>query len=127
MAYLRLMNQKRTLILGATTKPAKYAFTAASMLTEKGHEIVPVGVRKGEVMGQQIITHRDIQPEIDTITLYINPQRQVEWYDYILQTAPKRIIFNPGTENPELANLAQDRGIEVRYACTLVMLTLGDY
>ena len=118
---------KTTLILGASTNPNRYAYLAAHDLLKNGYEIVPVGIKKGEVFGHSIINTKAIQDGIDTITLYIGPQHQAEWYDYILKTGPKRIIFNPGTENSELANVAKNQGIEVEMACTLVMLSVGCY
>ena len=118
---------KRTLILGATTNPSRYAYRAANDLTENGHEIIPVGIKKGSVFGEEIINTKELQPDIDTITLYIGVRHQSEWYDYILDTKPNRIIFNPGTENPELAQLAEHQGVEVEFACTLVMLSVGSY
>lgn len=118
---------KKTLILGATTNPARIAYDAAFRLKNAGHEIIPVGIRKGEVAGEAIVNSREIQEDIDTLTLYIGPKNQPDWYEYILNTQPKRIIFNPGTENAELAKMAQDKGIEVDYACTLVLLGTGQY
>jgi len=120
-------NSKKTLILGASTNPERYAYRAAQELTANGYEIVPVGIRSGEVFGKSIITDKSIQPDIDTITLYLGVQHQSDWYDYILDTKPERIIFNPGTENAELSQLAEHQGIEVEFACTLVMLSVGNY
>jgi predicted CoA-binding protein len=118
---------KKTLILGASTNPERYSYIAAHRLTEKQHDIVPVGIKKGEVAGKQIINNKTIQEGIDTITLYLSPENQVEWYDYILKTKPKRIIFNPGTENDDLIAKAKNNGIEPIEACTLVMLSVGNY
>lgn len=118
---------KKTLILGATNNTDRYAFRAAKRLTEEGHEFVPVGVRKGEVLGKEIINGKEKQEDIDTVTLYVSPKNQLDWYDYILETKPKRIIFNPGTENPELQQKADEKGIETLYACTLVMLNTNQY
>ena len=115
---------KRTVIVGATTDASRYAYLAARMLTEYEHEIIPIGIKKGEVFGKQILNIYD-KPEIadvDTVTLYIGPQRQPEWYQYLLSLKPKRILFNPGTENPEFEKMAEDAGIEVVEGCTLVML-----
>ncbi|WP_375561465.1 CoA-binding protein [Bernardetia sp. OM2101] len=126
------MQSKKTLILGATPNPTRYAYLAAERLTNKNHEIVPVGIKQGEVFGSQI-EHKTqnndltIHNDIDTITLYVGLKNQPEWYDYILKTKPKRIIFNPGTENPELMKMAREQGIEVEIACTLVMLGSGQY
>ncbi len=118
---------KKTLILGASTNTSRYAYIAANDLTKHKHEIVPVGIKKGRVAGVEIINHKEIIEGIDTITLYIGPSRQAEWYSYIIDTKPKRLIFNPGTENSELADLATKNGIAVEQACTLVMLAIGAY
>lgn len=120
---------KKTVIIGATTDRSRYAYLAASMLTQYRHEIVPIGIKKGEVFGNEILDIHN-KPEIkdvDTITLYIGPQRQPEWYDYLISLKPKRIIFNPGTENEELEKLAEKNNIEVIYGCTLVMLRSHQY
>src|SRR5688572_16740314 len=115
---------KKTVIVGATDNRSRYAFLAASMLQEYNHEIVPLGIKTGNVVGTQILDIRTkpMIEDVDTITLYIGPPRQPEWYDYLLSLKPKRIIFNPGTENPEFEKLAEDKGIETLEACTLVML-----
>lgn len=120
---------KKTVIIGATTNPSRYAFLAAGMLADYGHEIVPVGIKEGVVEGKEILSIRDKPQidEVDTITLYIGPAHQIEWYDYFLSLKPKRIIFNPGTENPDLELLANKSGIETIEGCTLVMLRTGQY
>jgi predicted CoA-binding protein len=93
----------------------------------RGHTIVNVGLKKGEVAGVPIEKPETIHHDIDTLTLYVGPQHQPELYNYILDTHPKRIIFNPGTENSELRRMANEKGIETEYACTLVLLSIGDY
>lgn len=120
---------KKTVIVGASPNPARYSYLAAGMLSEHGHEIVPVGIRRGEVAGKQILNIREKPAiaDVDTVTLYIGPQRQPEWYDYILSLKPKRVIFNPGTENDEFINMVNDHGIEALEACTLVMLRSRQY
>ncbi|WP_245970377.1 CoA-binding protein [Pseudochryseolinea flava] len=123
------MSTKKTAIIGATDNPSRYAYLAANMLKQYQHPIVPLGINKGEVAGTKILDLRE-KPQVsdlDTITLYIGPQRQPEWYDYIIGLKPKRIIFNPGTENPELENLAKQNGIETWEACTLVLLRSNQY
>ena len=118
---------KKTAVIGATPNPARYANIASEMLDEYNHEVVPIGIKKGEVVGKNILDIRE-HPElddIDTITMYIGPQHQPEWYDYILSLKPKRIIFNPGTENKEFELMAISKGIETTNACTLVMLRVG--
>ncbi len=120
-------DNKKTIIIGATPDPSRFAYRAAHMLTNYGHPVVPIGLKKGQVAGEEIqdIRKEPKVDEVDTITLYVNPTNQQPWYDYLLQLAPNRIIFNPGTENPELARKAKDQGIEVVNHCTLVMLQSG--
>lgn len=120
---------KKTVIIGATPNPGRYAFLAAQMLKEYHHEIVPVSIKTGEVLGTEILDLRKKPPidNVDTVTLYIGPQNQPEWYDYILSLKPKRIIFNPGTENPEFEKMAEAKKIETVEGCTLVMLRSYQY
>jgi predicted CoA-binding protein len=118
---------KKTLILGATPNADRYAYRAAHMLTAKGHPIVNVGIKQGEVAGVKIEKPNTPYQDIDTITLYIGPDLQVGYYDYILETKPKRVIFNPGTENYEFEKMLDLHGIEALEACTLVLLSTGQY
>jgi predicted CoA-binding protein len=119
---------KRTLILGASPNPERYSNKATLRLLENGHEVFPVGLRKGKIGGHNILTNTSVIENIDTLTLYVGPQNQPEYYDYILnQIKPKRLIFNPGTENEELIALAKENNIETEVACTLVLLSIGNY
>ncbi|MBK8966365.1 MAG: CoA-binding protein [Saprospiraceae bacterium] len=118
---------KKTLVLGATPNPARYAYLAVHSLMRHGHTVVPVGTRKGSVAGLPILQDQPEVLDIDTITLYIGPQHQPPYYDYLLGLNPRRIIFNPGTENPQLMALAEANGIETVEGCTLVMLSIGNY
>jgi predicted CoA-binding protein len=115
---------KKTVLVGATPNQTRYAYLAATMLAEYDHETVLLGIKKGEIDGNKILDIREKPAiaDVDTITLYIGPHRQSEWYDYLLGLKPKRIIFNPGTENNEFETLAKKQGIETLGACTLVML-----
>lgn len=117
------------MIIGATPDPSRYAYLAAQMLTSYGHEIVPLSIKTGTVSGVEIldIRQRPVVEGVDTVTLYIGPQRQPEWYDYILSLKPKRIIFNPGTENEEFEKMAEAQAIEATEACTLVLLRSRQY
>lgn len=119
----------KTVIIGATPNPSRYAFLAAKMLTSYNHEIVPVGIKDGAVLGIDIldIFEKPKVEDVHTVTLYIGPQRQPEHYEYILGLKPRRIIFNPGTENTEFEKMAEARGVETLQACTLVMLRSGQY
>jgi predicted CoA-binding protein len=118
---------KHTLIIGATPNPTRYAYRAAQMLKSKGHSIVNVGIKAGEVAGVTIEKPGSIHTDVHTITLYIGPAIQDDYFDYIIKTNPKRVIFNPGTENEELETLLRENGIEPVEACTLVMLATGQY
>lgn len=122
-----IMASKKTLIIGASANPARYANIAANRLVSAGHEIVNIGVSRGEAAGTPIHRAGETEENVDTITLYIGPHRQPEYYGYILKTKPRRIIFNPGTENTELRTLAEESGIEATEACTLVMLSTGEF
>ncbi len=124
---MKTMKNKKTVVLGATTKPEKYAFLAITKLVEKGHSVLAIGQNTGEVAGVKIYTKNIPLKNIDTVTLYLNPARQREYYNYIIETKPKRVIFNPGTENPEFYQLLQGNGIKVEVACTLVLLATNQY
>ncbi|GJM33020.1 MAG: CoA-binding protein [Saprospiraceae bacterium] len=117
----------KTLVLGASPNPSRFSYLAVKRLLAAGEETIALGIRDGNIDGVDIQKGKPMLKEIDTITLYLGPDRQPEYYDYILNLHPRRIIFNPGTENPELAKLARDQGIITEIACTLVMLASGMY
>lgn len=118
---------KRTLVLGASEKPDRYSNKAIARLVEHNHPVIAIGNRAGSTHGVKIELKHPVSEEIDTVTLYLNPNNQKAYYDYILGLKPKRIIFNPGTENPELVELATAAGIECTEACTLVLLGTNQY
>jgi len=122
-----MTKNKKTLIIGATTKPEKAAFKAIEMLVAKGHSVLALGQNAGEVSGIKISTKAVPVTKIDTISLYINPTRQRDYYNYIVEAKPKRVLFNPGTENPEFYQLLELNNIKFEAACTLVLLTLNKY
>src|SRR6218665_1631889 len=117
------MKNKKTLVLGASTKPERYAFKAINMLTEKGHTVLAIGQKGGEVAGVKIHTKTIPVKNIDTVTLYLNPARQRDYYNYIIEAQPKRVVFNPGSENPEFYQLLELNNIKAEVACTLVLMT----
>lgn len=121
------MKNKKTLVLGASAKPDRYAYKAITMLVEKGHSVLAIGQNTGEVAGIKIRTKAIPLANIDTISLYLNPARQRDYYNYIVEAKPKRVLFNPGTENPELYQLLQLNSIKVEIACTLVLLSTNQY
>lgn len=118
---------KKTLIIGASTNPQRYSFLAATRLINYGYSIVMLGLKEGVVAGNKIQTGRPILNDIDTVTLYIGPGHQPEWYEYVINLKPKRVIFNPGTENEEFEQLLKKEGIETLEACTLVLISIGAY
>jgi predicted CoA-binding protein len=122
-----MSDKKLTVVLGASPNPNRYSYMAVNRLTAKGHPVVAIGKRDAQINDIPITKDHPVPEEVDTVTLYMNPQLQRDYYDYILQLQPKRIIFNPGTENDELADLASSKGIEPVEACTLVMLSTGQY
>ncbi|MCC6372485.1 MAG: CoA-binding protein [Bacteroidia bacterium] len=118
---------KATAIIGASSNPERYSYMATTRLKSKGHPVFPVGIKEGKIDQETILTDKPQLNDIHTVTMYIGPQNQPEWMDYILGLKPQRIIFNPGTENPEFYKKAGDQGIECIEACTLVMLGIGNY
>jgi predicted CoA-binding protein len=116
-----------TLVLGASPNPDRYSFLATNLLHEKKYQVYPFGIKKGQIGVLEILQEWPMAGTIDTVTLYVGPAGQEAYYDAILSLAPRRIIFNPGTENPDLQALAASKGIETMEACTLVMLKTGQY
>ncbi|MBL0342824.1 MAG: CoA-binding protein [Bacteroidetes bacterium] len=118
---------KKTVVLGASENPTRYSFLATIKLLQKGIEVVPIGLRKGSIQGIEILTGQPKIENVHTVTLYLRAELQQPLYNYLISLHPSRIIFNPGTENTELERLAQQNGIETTNACTIVMLSIGDY
>ena len=126
-AFFVMAEQKKTVVLGASPNPSRYSHMAVKRLASHNHPVVAIGKRAGDVNGVEIKTDHLPVDGVHTVTLYLNPQNQREYYDYILSLQPRRIIFNPGTENSELEKQAQQNGIETVEGCTLVMLGVGTY
>ncbi|WP_276391650.1 CoA-binding protein [Eudoraea chungangensis] len=118
---------KKTLVIGASLNPSRYSNIAVRRLRDKQIETNAFGLKKGSIAGVEVQDRLDVFSDINTITLYLGPSRQVQYYDQILKLSPKRVIFNPGSENPELFTLLEEEGIEVEVACTLVLLATGQY
>ena len=121
------MATKKTLVIGASENPARYSNLAVKKLIAYNHPVVALGNKSGNIGNQIIETEKKAFTGIDTVTLYLNPLRQQGYYDYILSLNPKRIIFNPGAENEAFEALAQQKGITTQAACTLVLLSTGQY
>jgi predicted CoA-binding protein len=118
---------KKTLVFGASTKPSRYSYITIQRLVEAKHKTLAFGVKEGSVSGVPIRTSTRDFKDVDTITLYLNPSRQKEYYESIIALKPRRVIFNPGTENPEFYPLLKKNGIIPEVACTLVLLATDQY
>lgn len=117
----------KTLVLGASLREDRYSNMAVRRLKKAGESVVAFGLKKGTVAGVEIDTELQPYGQVDTVTLYINPERQKPYYDYMISLHPQRVIFNPGTENPELYRLLEKAGITVEVSCTLAMLATQQY
>lgn len=119
--------KKKTLVIGASLNPSRYSHLAINRLVRSEQPTVAIGLKKGSVNGVTIETEKLPFEDIDTVTLYLNAKRQAEYYDYILSLKPKRVIFNPGTENPEFYQILRENNIEFENSCTLVLLSSQQY
>jgi predicted CoA-binding protein len=119
--------EHKTLVLGASENPVRYSYLATNKLLAYGHPVVAIGKSKGNIQDVEIQTGQPEIEGIDTVTLYLNPANQKPYYDYIVSLKPRRVIFNPGTENDELERKLMQHGINPMEACTLVMLSTGQY
>ena len=121
-----MSKSKKTVVIGASDNPSRYAFVATNRLKQAGHEVVPVGMRTGKIGDVEILKGFPEIKDVDTVTLYVGPKHQDYWKDYIYSLNPKRVIFNPGTES-EFEQELEEKGIQTTEACTLVLLSIGDY
>ncbi len=117
----------KTLVIGASTKPERYAYQAIERLKAKQHEVIALGIKAGQVHGETIHTQQQAWPAIDTVSLYIGPAHQTNYIDYIMDLHPRRVLFNPGTENPDFEAQLINAGILAERACTLVLLATNQY
>jgi predicted CoA-binding protein len=122
-----MKDQKKTLVLGASDNPSRYSYLAIQRLRKHGHPVIGIGKKYSKVADVNITSEPEPINGVDTVTLYLNPQHQQQYYDYILSLKPKRIIFNPGAENEQLVALARKNNIQPIEACTLVLLATGQY
>ena len=120
---------KKTVVIGASPKSSRYSNLVCHMLHNAGIEFVPVGIKNGEILEKSIknINDNPVIENVHTVTIYLSPKNQKNWYGYILSLNPKRLIFNPGAENTELGGLAKNQGVEVEYACNLVLIQTGQF
>ncbi|MBA6155255.1 CoA-binding protein [Tenacibaculum sp. S7007] len=119
--------KKTTLVVGASLNPTRYSNIAIKRLIDRNINTKAIGLRKGNIHTVTVETEKILFEGIDTVTLYLNPKRQEEYYNYILELSPRRVIFNPGTENFEFIKLLKEKGVESEIACTLVLLSTNQY
>lgn len=117
----------KTLLIGASSNPERYANMALKSLLKHGHQVVAIGVKKEVIEGVTVETEKIPFEAVHTVTLYLNPKRQQEYYDYVISLKPERVIFNPGTENPTFYGMLTENGITYEEACTLVLLTTNQF
>jgi predicted CoA-binding protein len=118
---------KTTLLIGASTKPQRYAFKAITELRAHDHRVYALAIKEGKVEDVEFQTTKAAFEDVDTVTLYVGPQHQADYMDYVISLKPKRVIFNPGTENPEFQEKLEAEGITPVEACTLVLLKTNQY
>ena len=118
---------KKTVVIGASPDPTRFSYKAVKKLSEYGHPVVAIGIREGEIEGIKIINDKPNLQEVHTVTMYLSESNQNDYFDYIINLKPRRVIFNPGSENDEFAKKLQQKGIEVDENCTLVMLSTENY
>lgn len=121
------MDKKKTIVLGASPNSTRFSNITVKSLIRHSIEVIPIGIKHGEILGVEIQVSKQIYNDIHTITVYLNEENQLEYYDYILETSPVRLIFNPGAENADLEMLAKEHNIQVLNACTSVMINNGTY
>ena len=119
--------KKKTVVLGASQNEERYSNMAVKKLVAHKHPVTAIGNKVGIINDTKIIKDHPLISDVDTVTLYLNPENQKPYYDYILSLHPKRIIFNPGTENEDLEKIANEKGIKTMEACTLVLLSTNQY
>ena len=122
-----MWKNKPTVVIGASSNTDRYSYKATDSLQKHQHTVYPIGIKSGKINDLDIIIDKPPLENIDTVTLYVGPDNQKDWMDYIFSLNPKRIIFNPGTENSEFEKLATSKGIEATEACTLVLLSINQY
>ena len=118
---------KTTVVIGASENPERYSNRVTRMLHHQKIPVAAIGLKEGEIDGVKIQTGFPKIEDVDTVTLYVGPAHQMQYYDYVIRLNPERVIFNPGTENPDFEEKVRSAGIEVLEACTLTMLTVGTY
>lgn len=118
---------KKTLVIGASENPERYSYKAIHKLVDYNHETLGLGLREGQTAGVKFHTSQENIENLDTVSLYVSAKNQTSYKDYIIALKPNRVIFNPGTENPDFYPALEKAGIEVTEACTLVMLSVGNY
>jgi predicted CoA-binding protein len=118
---------KKTAVIGASSNPLRYSYKAIQALRKSGIDCLAIGLKPGLIEGIPIQQQPSEQSDIDTVSLYVGAKNQAAWRETIMKIHPARVIFNPGTENPEFEADLIRHGISVEHACTLVLLATGQY
>jgi predicted CoA-binding protein len=124
---MKNLSPKKTVVIGASPEESRYSFQAVTQLRRHGHPVVAIGKRPGTIADVEILPTLSLDQKVDTVTLYVNPAHQEDYQDLILKLQPKRVIFNPGTENFDFESRLAKNGIEATQACTLVLLSTNQY
>jgi predicted CoA-binding protein len=122
-----LSESKKTVVLGASPNPVRFSHKAVKSLLRNEQEVVAVGFKKGLIVEEEILVGKPEIENVHTVSIYIGSSRQADYYDYIISLKPKRVIFNPGTVNPEFMGRLKREGIEPVAECMLVLLNDGEY
>lgn len=112
----------KTLVIGASTNPDRYSNIAMNMLHDYNHEVLALGRKEADTSIAPIDAGFPAYQDVDTVSLYVGPRNQADYIPYVLSLKPRRVIFNPGTENPEFYQALEKAGIDYEVACTLVLL-----
>jgi hypothetical protein len=121
------ISDKKTIVLGTSLNSWRYSHKAVLSLRSSGYQVIAIGNKSGFVGDVEIRTLLEQHTDIHTITIYLSAQNQIAYYDYIISLHPERVIFNPGAENAEFEKIAEENGIQVENACTLVLLAIGSF
>lgn len=118
---------RKTVVIGASLKEERYSNQCIRLLREHKIETIAIGNKAGKIEDVDIIVGRPNESKVETVAIYLSPKNQEAYYDYIIGLKPERILFPPGTENPDFYKKANALGIETEEACPLVMLKTGSY
>ena len=117
----------KTLVIGASVNPNRYSYKVVLKLLDSGIKVIPMGINQGNIADLVIVRHFEKQKDSHTVSIYIKPEIQKEYYKYIINLQPKRVLFNPGTENPIFSQILKKHNIYWENSCSLVLLSTNQY